>query len=86
MFWLDTDSRSDRQIRQLPSHIRHSFQHLIHNIKLQYYLRYLPSIDSVSKCFIENLGNYLELIIKYIGFAGMCGTFELFQLNIIGIC
>ena len=29
---------------------------------------------------------YLELIIKYIGFAGMCGTFELFQLNIMGIC
>jgi hypothetical protein len=25
-------------------------------------------------------------IIKYIGFAGMCGTFELFQLNIMGIC
>ena len=29
---------------------------------------------------------YLELIIKYIWFAGMCGTFESFQLNIMGIC
>ena len=38
MSWLDTDSRSDSQIRQLSSHIRHSFQNLIHNIKLQHYL------------------------------------------------
>ncbi len=30
---------------------------------------------------------YLETYNKILfGFAGMCGTFELFQLNIMGIC